>query len=54
MQQSTKNKPEYLYIKGNELGTHKDNDKTVKVIIRKYENAEGPEKIITLNQYIFM
>ena len=39
-----KNKPEYLYIKGNELGTHKDNDKTVKVIAGKYENAEGPEK----------
>ena len=39
-----KNKPEYLYIKSNELGAHKDNDKTVKVIAGKYENAEGPEK----------
>ena len=39
-----KNKLEYLYIKGNELGTYKDNDKIVKVIAGKYENAEGPEK----------
>ena len=39
-----KNKPEYLYIKSNELGVHKDNDKTVKVIAGKYEKAEGPEK----------
>ena len=39
-----KNKPKYLYIKGNELGTYKDDDKIVKVIAGKYENAEGPEK----------
>ena len=39
-----KNKPKYLYIKGNELGTYKDNDKIVKVISGKYKNAEGPEK----------
>ena len=39
-----KNKPEYLYIKGNELGTHKDNEKIVKVIAGKYKKAEGPEK----------
>ena len=39
-----KNKPEYIYIKGNELGTHKDSEKIVKVIAGKYENAEGPEK----------
>ena len=39
-----KNKPEYIYIKGNELGTHKDDDKIIKVIAGKYENAEGPEK----------
>mgnify|MGYP002032501818 FL=1 len=39
-----KNKPEYLYIKGNELGEHKDNEKTIKVIAGKYEKAEGPEK----------
>ena len=39
-----KNKPKYLYIKGSELGTYKDNDKIVKVISGKYENAEGPEK----------
>jgi len=39
-----KNKPEYLYIKGNELGEHKDSEKIVKVIAGKYEKAEGPEK----------
>ena len=39
-----KNKPEYLYIKGNELGVHSDNEKTVKVIAGRYQEAEGPEK----------
>ena len=39
-----KNKPEYLYIKGEDLGVHSDKDKTVKVIAGKYEKAEGPEK----------
>ena len=39
-----KNKPEYLYIKSNEIGVHEDNEKTVKVIAGKYEKAEGPEK----------
>ena len=39
-----KNKPEYLYMKSDELGVHEDNEKTVKVIAGKYEKAEGPEK----------
>ena len=39
-----KNKPEYLYIKGNELGTYKDSEKIVKVIAGKYKKTEGPEK----------
>ena len=39
-----RNKPQYLYIKGNELGIHNDNDKVVKVIAGKFEKAEGPEK----------
>jgi len=39
-----KNKPEYLYIKSNEIGVHEDNEKTVKVIAGKYEKAEGLEK----------
>ena len=39
-----KNKPEYNYIKGNELGTHKDSEKIIKVIAGKYKNVEGPEK----------
>ena len=38
------NKPEYLYIKGNELGVYRDSEKIVKVIAGKFENAEGPEK----------
>tara|TARA_B100000700_G_C14864478_1_gene770254 strand:- start:130 stop:972 length:843 start_codon:yes stop_codon:yes gene_type:complete len=39
-----KNKPEYLYLKGNELGFHKDKDKSVKVIAGKFGEVEGPEK----------
>ncbi len=39
-----KNKPEYLYIKGNELGVHSDKEKIVKVIAGKFKRAEGPEK----------
>ena len=39
-----KNKPEYNYIKGNELGVHKDNEKIVKIIAGKYKAVEGPEK----------
>ena len=39
-----RNKPEYLYIKSNELGVHEDNEKIVKVIAGKYEKAKGPEK----------
>ena len=39
-----KNKPEYIYIKGKELGVHSDNEKTVKVIAGKYADVEGPEK----------
>mgnify|MGYP001348376173 CR=1 FL=1 len=39
-----KNKPEYLYIKSNELGIHKDSEKIIKVIAGKFEKAEGPEK----------
>ncbi len=38
-----KNKPEYLYIKGSELGVHKDEEKTVKVIAGTYEKAKGPQ-----------
>ena len=39
-----KNKPEYSYIKSNELGIHEDIEKTVKVIAGRYKKAEGPEK----------
>ena len=43
-----KNKPEYIYIKGNELGTHKDDDKIIKVIAGKYENAAVSYTHLTL------
>ena len=48
-----KNKPEYLYIKGNELGIHKDNEKIVKVIAGKYEKAEGPQKNHNVDPFYF-
>ena len=38
-----KNKPEYLYIKGNELGVHTDSDKIIKVIAGEYKKAKGPQ-----------
>ncbi len=38
-----KNKPEYLYIKGGELGIHKDREKIIKIIAGRYEKAEGPQ-----------
>jgi len=38
------NKPEYIYIDADKMSTHKDGDKTVKVIAGKFENAEGPVK----------
>ena len=38
------NKPEYHYIKNNELGFYKDNEKIVKIIAGKFKNQEGPEK----------
>jgi len=39
-----KNKPEYLYIKSDQLGVHRDKDKIVKVIAGKYQKVEGPQK----------
>ena len=38
------NKPEYHYIKNNEIGVYKDNDKIIKIIAGKFKNFEGPEK----------
>ncbi len=37
-------KPEYLYIDSKEMQTHEDNDKIVKTIAGKFENAVGPIK----------
>ncbi len=38
------NKPEYIYIDSEKMSLHKDEDKSVKVIAGKFENAEGPVK----------
>ena len=38
------NKPEYIYIDADKMSTHKDDDKTVKVIAGKFGDAEGPVK----------
>ena len=37
-------KPEYHYIDADKMSVYKDNEKKVKVIAGKYENAEGPIK----------
>ena len=37
-------KPNYIYIDADQMRVHKDNDKKVKVIAGKFENAEGPVK----------
>ena len=37
-------KPEYLYIDSKKMSVHKDQDKQIKVIAGKFENAEGPVK----------
>ena len=39
-----KNKPEYIYIKNEELGAYSDDEKVVKVIAGKFKDIEGPEK----------
>ena len=36
------NKPDYIYIDSDKIQTHKDDEKLVKVIAGKFENAEGP------------
>ena len=38
------NKPEYIYIDAKQMQIHKDNDKKIKVIAGKFEDAEGPIK----------
>ena len=37
-------KPEYIYIDADKMSVHKDDNKTIKVIAGKFENAEGPVK----------
>ncbi len=38
------NKPEYIYIDADKMGIHKDEEKELKIIAGKFENAEGPVK----------
>ena len=38
------NKPDYIYIDSGEMQIHKDDEKKVKVISGKFQNAEGPVK----------
>ena len=38
------NKPDYIYVDSDKMQTHKDDEKKVKVIAGKFENAEGPVK----------
>ena len=38
------NKPDYIYIDSDKIQIHKDEEKKVKVISGKFENAEGPIK----------
>jgi quercetin 2,3-dioxygenase len=38
------NKPDYIYIDADKMSVHKDDEKQVKVIAGKFENAEGPVK----------
>ena len=37
-------KPNYIYIDADKMSVHKDDNKQVKVIAGKFENAEGPVK----------
>ena len=37
-------KPDYIYIDADKMSIHKDDDKKVKVIAGRFENAEGPVK----------
>ena len=37
-------KPEYHYINADQMSIHKDDEKKIKVIAGKFENAEGPIK----------
>ena len=38
------NKPEYIYIDAEQMQVYKNNDKKIKVISGKFEDAEGPVK----------
>jgi len=38
------NKPEYIYINSNQMQTHKDSEKIIKIIAGKFNKAEGPVK----------
>ena len=47
------NKPEYIYIDADKMSIHKDENKKVKVIAGKFEEAEGPIKRHNLEPVYF-
>ncbi len=47
------NKPHYSYIDSDKMQIHKDNEKEVKVIAGKFENAEGPIKGHNIEPFYF-
>ena len=46
-------KPEYYYIDADKMGSHKDEDKFVKVIAGKFENTVGPVKGHNVEPFYF-
>ena len=46
-------KPEYYYIDADKMAVHADEDKQIKVIAGKYQNAEGPIKGHNVNPIYF-
>ena len=46
-------KPEYHYIDSDKMAVHADEDKQIKVIAGKYQNAEGPIKGHNVNPIYF-
>jgi len=46
-------KPEYHYIDADKMAVHADEDKQIKVIAGKYQNAEGPIKGHNVNPIYF-
>ena len=46
-------KPDYIYIDSKKMQIHKDDEKLIKIIAGKFENAEGPVKGHNVNPIYF-